>query len=74
RVFGKYLRDYENGKGIPLRAKVWILLFMWCSMGYSMWRLQHLPALQVMLAAIGACVTVYLPRFVPTMAPPKDQD
>jgi uncharacterized membrane protein YbaN (DUF454 family) len=24
RVFGKYLRDYENGKGMPLRGKVWI--------------------------------------------------
>lgn len=74
RVFGKYLRHYENGHGIPLRAKVWILMFMWGSLAYSMWRLQHLPALQVMLAAIGACVTVYLARFVPTMAPAKDQD
>lgn len=68
RVFGNYLRDYENGKGIPLRGKVWILIFMWSSMSYSMWRLQGKPALLVLLLLIGAGVTIYLTRFVPTMA------
>ncbi|MFS2006594.1 YbaN family protein [Duganella sp. CT11-25] len=67
RVFGKYLRDYENGKGIPLRGKIWILIFMWSSMGYSMWRLHDRLALQLMVAAIGTGVTIYLTRFVPTM-------
>ncbi|KQQ33757.1 hypothetical protein ASF61_11985 [Duganella sp. Leaf126] len=67
RVFGSYLRDYENGHGMPLRAKVWVLIFMWCSMGYSLWRLQHLPGLQLMLVMIGICVTIYLARCVPTM-------
>jgi uncharacterized membrane protein YbaN (DUF454 family) len=70
RVFGKYLRDYENGKGIPLRAKVWILIVMWASLAYSMWRMDKL-ALQIMLLAIGTGVTIYLTRFVPTMRPPK---
>jgi uncharacterized membrane protein YbaN (DUF454 family) len=67
RVFGKYLRDYENGKGIPLRGKVWILIFMWSSMGYSIWRLHDRLALQILVAAIGTGVTIYLTRFVPTM-------
>nr|WP_315399092.1 YbaN family protein [uncultured Duganella sp.] len=70
RVFGKYLRDYENGKGIPLRGKLWILLFMWGSMGYSMWRLRGTPPLLALLVLIGAGVTLYLTRFVPTMPPP----
>lgn len=65
-VFGNYLRDYENGKGIPLRGKLWILIFMWSSMGYSMWRLQGKPALLVLLLLIGGGVTIYLTRFVPT--------
>jgi len=67
RVFGKYLRDYENGKGIPLRGKIWILIFMWTTMSYSMWRLHDRLALQLLVAAIGTCVTIYLTRFVPTM-------
>ena len=66
RVFGKYLRDYENGKGIPLRGKVWILIFMWGSMSYSIWRTDHLWA-RLLIMLIGTCVTIYLTRFVPTM-------
>ncbi|GJJ00339.1 inner membrane protein [Duganella rhizosphaerae] len=69
-LFGNYLRDYENGKGIPLRGKVWVLLFMWASLAYSMWRMERL-GLQVMLLVIGTCVTIYLTRFVPTMRLPK---
>ena len=69
RVFGKYLRDYENGKGIPLRGKIWVLIFMWSSLGYSIWRMDRL-GLQVMLLLIGTCVTIYLTRFVPTMRLP----
>jgi uncharacterized membrane protein YbaN (DUF454 family) len=67
RVFGKYLRDYENGKGIPLRGKVWILIFMWTSMSYSIWRLHDRLVLQLVVVAIGTGVTIYLTRFVPTM-------
>lgn len=65
-VFGKYLRNYENGHGIPLRGKVWILIFMWGSMSYSIWR-TDLLWLRIVMAVIGSCVTVYLMRFVPTM-------
>lgn len=67
RVFGKYLRDYENGKGIPLRGKVWILVFMWTSMAYSIWRVGT-PWIGVMIAMTGLGVTVYLIRFVPSMS------
>ncbi|MYM21608.1 DUF454 family protein [Duganella sp. FT135W] len=66
RVFGKYLRDYENGAGIPLRGKVWILIFMWGSMSYSIWRTE-LPWVRLLIMLIGTCVTIYLTRFVPTM-------
>jgi uncharacterized membrane protein YbaN (DUF454 family) len=65
RVFGNYLRDYENGHGIPLRGKVWILVFMWASMGYSLWR-TDLLWLRLLIVLTGICVSVYLTRFVPT--------
>ncbi|QGZ39564.1 hypothetical protein IP92_01849 [Pseudoduganella flava] len=65
RLFGKYLRDWEDGRGLPLRGKLAILLLMWVSMGYSMTRVPHV-ALVLLLAAIGVAVTVFLLRFVPT--------
>lgn len=65
-LFGTYLRDWEDGRGLPLRGKVAILLFMWGSMGYSMTRVAHLPALVALLVLIGLGVSIFLLRFVPT--------
>jgi uncharacterized membrane protein YbaN (DUF454 family) len=65
-LFGTYLRDWEDGRGLPLRGKVVILLLMWTSMGYSMTRVAHMPALVALLVLIGLGVTVFLLRFVPT--------
>lgn len=62
-VFGRYLRDWEEGRGIPRRAKATILVLMWVSLVYSM-TLVHALLLRLMLAAIGLAVTVYLLRFV----------
>ena len=65
RLFGRYLRDWEDGRGLPLRGKLAILLLMWLSMGYSMTRVPHV-ALVVLIALIGLAVSVFLLRFVPT--------
>ena len=64
-LFGRYLQDWEEGRGIPARAKAIILLLMWASLGYSIMRFSQM-ALQILLVAIGAGVTIYLLRFVPT--------
>lgn len=64
RIFGEYLRNYEAGRGIPLRAKIVTLALLWVSMVYSIFQVSSL-ALQLMLIAIGIGVTVYLVAFVP---------
>lgn len=61
RVFGEYLRNFESGKGIPLRAKIVAITVMWVSMGWSMMIVRPVP-LKLMLAAIGVAVTIYLVR------------
>lgn len=60
-VFGKLLRNYEEGRGIPARAKVLALLMMWPSLGYAMWRFDH-GWLRLLLLITGACVSIYLLR------------
>ena len=60
-VFGKFLSDYEQGKGIPARAKVVALLMMWASLALAIWKVEA-PALCALLAAIGAGVSIYLLR------------
>ncbi|KQV53891.1 MULTISPECIES: YbaN family protein [unclassified Duganella] len=59
--FGRYLRDYEDGRGIPLRGKVLAMAMMWPSMFYSIYRVPFF-SLKVMLFLVACGVTVYLWR------------
>lgn len=60
-LFGQYLRDYEENRGIPLRAKIIALLLLWPSMIYSA-SLVRFVALKIMLIIIASGVTIYLLR------------
>ena len=73
RVFGRYLSDWEQGKGIPLRAKVVAMALMWPSLAYAATRVNHM-ALQALLMAIGIGVSIYLLAFVPTLRGPRPGD
>ena len=61
RWCGKLLRDYEQGKGIPARAKVLAMLMMWSSLAFVMWRHEVLW-LRIALFGVGAGVSWYLLR------------
>lgn len=67
RVFGAYLRNFEAGNGIPRKAKIVATVLLWASLSWSISRLDAV-ALMLALAAIGIAVTVYLWKFLPTLA------
>lgn len=58
-VFGEYLRNFEAGKGIPRRAKLIALTLLWASLLFSIQQFRIVP-LQIVLAAIGTAVSIYL--------------
>lgn len=60
RWFGKYLRDYEAGLGIPLLAKVFILSSLWFSIGGS--ALFLVPVLwgKILLLLLASAVTIHI--------------
>lgn len=64
KVFGQYIRDFEQGKGMPLKAKVTALAVLWASLAFSAFQVNSM-ALRFMLVAIGAGVTIYLVWYVP---------
>jgi uncharacterized membrane protein YbaN (DUF454 family) len=66
-ALGRYLSDFEDGRGIPLRGKVLALGLMWPSMVYSMYRVPFI-GLKVMLFLIACGVSLYLLR-LPTARP-----
>jgi uncharacterized membrane protein YbaN (DUF454 family) len=66
RVFGEYLRNFEAGRGIPLRAKIVATVLLWSSLLMAMRRFDE-PAFPALLALTGACVSLYLWRYLPTL-------
>ncbi|MFC2101972.1 YbaN family protein [Bacteroidota bacterium] len=59
RFFGKYLLDYKEKKGVPIRVKIGTLLFMWASLAVSVYFV-HILWLRILLLAMGAAVTIHL--------------
>jgi uncharacterized protein len=62
---GAYIQAYEQGRGIPRRAKALALAMMWPSIGYAVYRYPY-PWLQAALLLVAAGVTIYLLR-LPTL-------
>jgi len=69
RVLGPYIRDFQEGRGIPLRSKLIALALMWPSLAFSAW-VMPVPWARWLLLIPGIGVTVYLIR-TPTR-PPSD--
>ena len=60
RWFGKMIRDYREGKGVPLTAKVFSVGFLWIVMGYSLVFVVESNVLKTILIVIGVAVTIHL--------------
>lgn len=63
---GNYVIYYLDGKGMPLRAKVYSLLLMWSMLLLTAFVLVPRPMLQVLLPVIGLGVSIYILR-LPTL-------
>jgi uncharacterized membrane protein YbaN (DUF454 family) len=61
RHLGPYLRNYQQGRGIPLRVKITALTMMWTSMAVSIW-IVPVVWVKALLAVIAVCVTIHLLR------------
>ncbi|AKH70251.1 hypothetical protein IMCC21906_02606 [Spongiibacter sp. IMCC21906] len=62
RWFGRYIRYYLNGEGIPRRAKVMILSLLWIMMLSSALLIVKIAWVSVTMLLIAAAVTIYIIR------------
>ncbi|AXF56943.1 YbaN family protein [Salicibibacter kimchii] len=58
--FGPYIKNYREGKGIPLKAKVMAVVVLWVSLSFTIFFIIPLVSIQLLLFIIGACVTWYI--------------
>lgn len=62
RWFGTYIRNYKEGKGISLRAKVFTLSLLWVVTGYSALFVVNLILVQMILLIIAVGVSIHVIR------------
>ncbi|MGA1820589.1 MAG: YbaN family protein [Thermoplasmatota archaeon] len=60
RVFGRYLKNYLEKKGIPLGVKIFTLLLLWFTILLSAFVFVDIFWVRVMLIIIAIAVTVHL--------------
>ena len=66
---GPYIRNFEQGKGMPRRAKVIVILVLWVSYAYTLYLVPQ-TELRIGLLVIALAVTVWLVRMP---EPPVDK-
>ena len=60
RLFGKALRDYREGKGLPPRVKIWAISLLWTTIGLSAAFGTDVLAVRLVVLAIALGVTIHL--------------
>ena len=60
RWFGEYIRNYEAGRGIPMRVKVSMLIVLWTTMILTATFIIDIPWVKIMLLVTAAAVTVHM--------------
>ena len=60
RWCGRYITDYQDGKGMTAAHKAKAILLLWGSIGFSIWLVGGRFWLTLLLAAIAAGVTAHL--------------
>ncbi len=70
--FGSYIRNYREGRGIPLSAKITAITLIWVTIGFSALFVVPVVFVKILLILIAIGVTIYL-LSIKTLTQ-KDQD
>jgi len=65
RIFGQYIKNYREGKGIPLRLKIITITLLWITIGCSAIFAVDILWVRILLVAIAVGVMVHVVRIKP---------
>ncbi len=60
KILGSYIRNYKEGKGMPLKIKVITLLLLWITIAISILFLMDLLWVQILLICIAVAVSIHI--------------
>jgi len=65
RILGRYIKNYREGKGIPLKVKIIAISILWITIGYSAIFAMEILWVRIILVIIAIGVTVHIIRVRP---------
>ena len=73
RVFGAYVRNYIEGRGMPVRIKIFTILLLWLTIGLSMTFAVRNTVIRIVLVCIAVGVTVHIALIRKRRVEPSDK-
>jgi hypothetical protein len=58
--FGNYIRNYREGKGVPLKVKVLAISFLWITIGSSVIFVIQVLLFRIILILIAIGITIHI--------------
>ncbi|MCJ7426202.1 MAG: YbaN family protein [Dehalococcoidales bacterium] len=63
RIFGSYIRNFTEGRGIPIKVKLFTIALLWATIGISIWVAANLVVTAVLLVvAVGVSLHIVFIR------------
>jgi uncharacterized membrane protein YbaN (DUF454 family) len=59
RFLGNYIRNYIEGKGLPVRVKLFIIILLWATISLSIWLVAN-TVVTIVLLAVATGVTLHI--------------
>ena len=72
RLFGRYIRYYLDGKGIPLLAKAISISLLWITLGTSAIFFVSMALIRIILLLVGIGVSIHI-LIIPTLKVNADE-
>jgi len=60
RLFGKYIKNYQDGKGVPFRLKVLSISLLWTSILVTVFTLEAHFVLKAVLIFMAVAVSIHI--------------
>jgi len=60
KILGSYIRNYKEGRGMPLKIKVITLILLWVTISISVLLLKDLLWVQILLFCIATAVSIHI--------------
>jgi len=60
RYLGKYIKNYREGKGVPVRTKVLGISLLWLTIGYSVLFVVRSNPVRIILILVAVGVTAHI--------------